>query len=131
MKKNYLFLGSVIAFMVLFYKQFVGINLLIFNLLLLSAVSVGLPTVRKNKNVWLLATGALITSVSAAWYAGFSSIFLNILTLIVLPIFSHQKKGSALFSETLGIWNTISAPVRIFTERKLDKEDSSKNLAFK
>ncbi len=131
MKKNYIFLVSVIAFMLLFYKQSVGINLFVFNVFLVVLVFLFVPTARENRNMWLISAGALITSASAAWYADFSSIFLNILTLIAMPIFLHQKRGTMLFAETLGIWNTISAPVRIFTERKMDKEDSSKNLAFK
>ncbi len=131
MKKNYIFLGSVIAFMLLFYKQSVGVNLFVFNVLLVVLAFLFVPTARANKNMWLISAGAFITSASAAWYADFSSIFLNILTLLVMPIFLHQKRGTILFAETLGIWNTISAPVRIFLERKLDKEDSSKNLAFK
>ncbi len=117
--------------MALFYKQSVGINLFVFNVLLVVLAFLSVPTVRANKNMWLISAGALITSASAAWYADFSSIFLNILTLIAMPIFLHQKRGTILFAETLGMWNTISAPVRIFLERKLDKEDSSKNLAFK
>lgn len=131
MKKNYFYLGSVIAFMVLFYKQAVGVNLFVFNFFLLIACFVSLPHIRKNKNVWILASGALITSAAAAWYADFSSIFLNILTLIVLPVFLHQKKGTVLFSETVGLWNTLSASIRIFTERKSDNLDAFQNLLFK
>lgn len=131
MKKNLLFLLSVIGFMLLFYKQSVGLNLLLFNILLLAFVFVSIPKARESKSIWILSIGALITSASAAWYADWSSIFLNILTLMLLPVFLHQKMATILFAETFGIWNVISSPIRLIRDRKFDKSDSSQNLLMK
>lgn len=117
--------------MFLFYKQPVGLNLLLFNILLLILTFSSIPKARENKNIWILSIGALVTSSSAAWYADWSSIFLNILTLVLMPIFLHQKNATILFSESLGLWNTISAPIRLIRDRKFDKNDNSQNLLMK
>lgn len=131
MKRSTIFLLCVVGFMLLFYKQSVGVNLLIFNVLIISLAFVSVPKARKNSSIWILTVGALLTAASAAWYADWSSIFLNILTLLILPVFLHQKNATILLSETFGFLNIISAPIRIIRDRKFDQGDSSQNLLMK
>lgn len=131
MKKSHVFLLSIVVFMLLFYKQAVGLNLFLFNAVLLVLTYVFVPRARESRNVWLLTVGALLTAASAAWYADGSSIFLNILTWVLLPVFLHQKSATILLAESLGVWNFISAPVRLVLDRKSDKQDNSQNLLMK
>lgn len=126
-KKTIIFLVSVATFMFLFYKQSVGINLFIFNIFLIGSIYAFIPKTRKKLDILLLSAGALISSASAAWWADPSSITLNIITLIILPVFVHQNKSTILLAISLGVWNIISIPVRIFTEKIERKEGLTKD----
>lgn len=131
MKKEHLFLGSIVVFLLLFYKQSIGINLFVFNLVLVASVYIFKPEVRKDKNVLILSLGALITAGAVAWYADWSSIILNILSLIVLPIFIHKRQKSIIFAETVSFWNILTTPVRLIRDRKVEKDGLKQNLLMK
>ncbi len=97
-KKNILILLSLTIYCILFYQQSIGINLLIYNLLMISILLIIDLSILKNRNWQLVAIGAIITSVSAFLYGSVLSAIGNVISLILLSNLSMEKSSSLVFS---------------------------------
>jgi hypothetical protein len=108
-KKTILLFTSVFAYCYLFYNQGIGINFLIFNLLLVFAsISIDFSLV-KRLNWLLVAAGALITATSAFLYGDFLAVIANVISLLFLAYVSYNPKSTLVFAFIQSCWTLISS----------------------
>ena len=75
MKKNdWIYLASVFVYTLLFYKQMMGLNVLVMNIVLLCGLAWKERSVLHNRNWWFAAAGAMISACSMAAYGDVPSI---------------------------------------------------------
>ena len=92
MKTNkLLYLVTAICFTLLFYKQNAGINFVLFAVLLIAFSGIMNRSVLKTKQWLIITAGALISSFSVAYYGNFLSIFMCIISLLVLMTLQRSK----------------------------------------
>lgn len=109
-KKNILIFICLTVYCILFYQQSIGINLLIFTLLMISGLLLIDSSLAKNKNWILVAIGAVITSVSAFFYGNVLSALGNVISLILLSNMSMEKTSSLVFSFIQSGFSYVSVP---------------------
>ncbi len=107
-KKPIVLIIALIAYCYLFYKQSAGINLLIFNAILVACLLIVDQTLVKSK-VWLAtAAGAIITSAGALLYGNFLACFGNVFSLLLLAHLSIDKNASLVFSFLQSAWSYMT-----------------------
>lgn len=121
MKKILLFL-SLIAYCFLFYKQSIGINVLLFSMVIVGGIAVLDRQVLKSKN-WLLVAGStLVTGVSAMLYGNFLSLLGNVTALILLANLTLNPQSTLIFTFFQGSLSFLTLPYfgleRIFDPKK-------------
>lgn len=99
MKKNdFILLFATVSYSYLFYQQGLGINLLIFSILLIALLLIKGPKSRNNISWLVAAVGSIISSCCIAYYGNHLSFWANIFSLMLLSAFSIQPKTSVIFS---------------------------------
>lgn len=93
--KDWIVLLLLTAFDVLFYRQLLGVNVLVFSLLILFFSLYEKPQLKHSVN-WRLAAGALlITSGSVLLYGDFLSFFATLVTLAIMASMLTDEGTSA------------------------------------
>lgn len=135
-KKNILIIGSLIMYCFLFYKQTIGINILLFNLLLIISLLVADRSLLKSKKWLIVACCSLISAAGSLLYGSFLSAFANVISLLLLANISLEKEASLFFSLIQSITSYIVTPVlRLFKstevfDRKTEEENNTKESFF-
>ncbi|MFC3333926.1 DUF4153 domain-containing protein [Flavobacterium palustre] len=84
MKKYHLILVSSLVFVLLFYKQTIGLNLGLFGLFLLGLVSYNNSNKFNNRLNFMLFGTSFLSCLAFAWYADFASFLALFLSLVFL-----------------------------------------------
>ncbi len=127
-KKTILLFVSVFAYCYLFYNQGIGINFLIFNVVLVFAsISIDFSLI-KRLNWLLVAAGALITATSALLYGNLLSVIGNVISLLFLAYVSYNPKSTLVFAFLQSAWTLISSIFlqieKIFTPKPLKEGET-------
>ena len=105
-----LYFFSVVIFTLLFYKQDAGINFALFTVLLIIFSGIINSRVWKTKRWLIISAGTLIASFSVGYYASGLSIFMGIISLLVLMTLQRSKYTSyfiALASSLVSILGSV------------------------
>ena len=136
-KKTILLFVSVFAYCYLFYNQGIGINFLIFNLLLVFASIVIDFSLVKRLNWLLVAAGALITATSAFLYGDLLAVIANVISLLFLAYVSYNPKSTLVFAFIQSCWTLISSFFlqieKIFTPKQVkegETEETKSEFTF-
>lgn len=136
-KKTILLFVSVFAYCYLFYNQGIGINFLIFNLLLVFASIVIDFSLVKRLNWLLVAAGALITATSAFLYGDLLAVIANVISLLFLAYVSYNPKSTLVFAYIQSCWTLISSFFlqieKIFTPKQVkegETEETKSEFTF-
>lgn len=134
MKKNdvILFLATTV-FVVLFYKQQLGINLLLLNVILIVLSLVNKPNSIKSTAWCVLAAGCLLTA-TAVFYNGLqAAVLFNVLSLLLLSALSIAPNTSLIFAAIHGLYTYVTSFLYMcidFRQRQLNRK-STKPLSTK
>lgn len=110
--KNIFLFFAIIAFSCLFYQQSAGINLLIFNLLLIVFSGTTQPDLLKKRNWQMAVLGAVISSAMTVLHNSDLAVVANLTSLILLTGISFNPATSLY---VLAIHGFISLFVPFFT----------------
>ncbi|MBK0370807.1 DUF4153 domain-containing protein [Flavobacterium agrisoli] len=115
MKKHQFILASTIAFIVLFYNQWLGYNLGLYGLFLLGLlVYQHATTFLKDKVALILGLCSLCSCFSFAYYGDFFS-FLALFSSFVLLQFRLEKPNlTIILAFPLAILNAVASSIRVF-----------------
>lgn len=113
---NYTVVFSVICFLLLFHQVEVGLNLAIFDVLMLLFFLSGQPARFKDSRVIITSFCLLLTAGCVAWYGTPDTIIWSIITLGWLSQLIHFPENTFLLAETKGFINLFTAPIQQFTE---------------
>lgn len=134
-KPDYIFLVTVLAYSILFYKQRAGLNFFIFSSLLLVGQVLMRPGILRNRFWIFSAIGAISTSFCVLYYGNMLSIFASLFSLLLTSYFAFQKEGSVLvgiFSAFISVWASIGFMISRIIERQKNKPTiGSGNKAWK
>ncbi len=126
MKKQTLIFSSALLFVVLFYKQNLGLNFSIFAIVLAAFNIVNKPQLLKDKKAVFLLLAVVLSSVSNAWLTSATTFFTVILTSFVFRYYcanAQLKLIPQLFVNVLG-W--FSALIDVFKIKAWFETNSSK-----
>ena len=127
-RKTILLLTALIAYCGLFYGQSTGINVLIFNVILLTILLILDKSLLRSK-VWLaVAAGTLITGTGALLYGNFLSAFGNVFSLLLLTHLSASKESSLVFALVQSAWSYITIPY-FKMDRLMSPQEKPENAA--
>ena len=136
-KKTILLFVSVFTYCYLFYNQGIGINFLIFNLLLVFASIVIDFSLVKRLNWLLVAAGALITATSAFLYGDLLAVIGNVISLLFVAYVSYNPKSTLVFAFIQSCWTLISTFFlqieKIFTPKQVkegETEETKSEFTF-
>lgn len=135
-KKTIVFITAIIGWCYLFYQQSAGINLLIFNVLLIAGLLFSDLSLAKNKTWIAAAAGALVTSFGALLYGNFLSCFGNVFALLVLAGVSAERTSSLFFALGRSVSSYAAMPflfiVKIVdpSERPEKEADAAQKFTF-
>lgn len=119
MKKFFLLFPFVFAlfFVYLFSGQQAGLNVLLFNLLLLGGICWSGRLVPANRMHLLLSSGALLSAVMVLMYGSVMAMTANVFSLILLLGFIAAGEMTLIINAfAISIFAALSAPYNYFTE---------------
>lgn len=117
MKKNdWILAATVGAYSFLFYQQSAGINYVLFNSIIITALLLKDSGLLKSK-AWLLATaGSLLSSLCIGYYGNALSVIANIISLSILSGLSLNPKSSVVFTLLFSFYSYFSSLVYLFLD---------------
>lgn len=89
-----LYLAAVLCFTLLFYRQDAGINFALFAVLLIAFSGIMNRSVLKTKQWLLITAGAIISTFSVAYYGNGLTIFMGVISLLILMTLQRSKYTS-------------------------------------
>lgn len=101
--KTALLLLVIVSFNILFYEQGIGINVLLFHFISISAILALSKVKLTNKNIILLLTTSTISAVSCFYYGDQGSLIIYILNIIPLT--------ASILNPNLSIFTTVVAGI--------------------
>lgn len=110
-KKTVFLLISLIVYCYLFYQQSIGVNVLLFNGIVITCLGILDPSLLKKKNWWLVAASALMTATGAFLYGSVLSCIGNVIALLLLANLSREKEASLFFAFIQTGFNYIISPL--------------------
>lgn len=132
-QKTIVMISAVAAYCYLFYQQYAGINVLIFNLILITGLYLTDTSLLARKSWLAVAAGALITAVGALLYGNFLSCSGNVFALLILANLSVEKEASLAFAFLQSMCSYATMPfmaiIRL-VERPIVVEDEQKESGF-
>ena len=121
--------GSI-AFYLLFWQEKMGINILIFDLVMLIALFVSKPEIRKHRPVIITTIGTLITAFLVVWNNSLMSKIVHLISFTTLVGFAKQKELRFLgYGLTLSLISFCETPVKLFTQSISIRENQTMRLA--
>lgn len=119
MKKNDCILITTVAlYSFLFYQESAGINFVLFNLALISALLIKDQHVLKSKGWLLTASGSLLSALCVGYYGNGLSVTANIISLSLLSALSYGKGTSVILSLLFSIYSYVSSFILVCIERQ-------------
>ncbi len=134
MKKHHLILGCTAIFVLLFYKESVGVNLALFGILL--AILVFIKFQKKTILIKILFISSLLSCFAFAWYADFFSFLSLFFSLIFLQFQNENSKLKIIQSIPAVIITGITSLGRPFIfnqwlpQAKIDNDGAKKLIAY-
>jgi hypothetical protein len=119
MKKFFLFFPLVFAliFVYLFKDQQAGLNVLLFNILLLGGVFWSGRLLKNNRLQILLASGALLSAMMVVFHGSTMALAANVISLILLlGLVAANDNKLLINSGTASIYAAVSAPYHYFSD---------------
>lgn len=104
MKRNdWIFLITVLAFSILFYRQDCGLNFFLFSILLTAGTALMQPGVIRKRSWLLAAAGALAAGFAVFYYGNALAIVADTLAVLLLAGISSYAGGSVIISMLITI----------------------------
>jgi hypothetical protein len=123
-KFSLLILGAFL-FNVLFWKEAVGINALVFSIFVIGSSLYAFPHLIKSRNTVTVLTGTLITALVITWHASELAIFVWVFSIVLLQPFIHYKElKTIIFSSFSAISSFVTSFQLIGDYLKLEKKSS-------
>ena len=117
MKRNdWVLIITVAAYSYLFYQQTAGINFLLFNFVLLSALLLKDKTRIKNATWMLAACGSLLSAIGISYYGNGLAVTANIISLSMLSALSFNSQTSVIASLLFSCYSYASSLVQMFMD---------------
>lgn len=117
MKKNdWIYLLSIFAFSILFWKQMPGLNFPLMNLLLICAVAICNVSVLKNRNWWFAVLAAMVSSGSVYLYGDRVSIFTDFAALLLVSAYAIDRENSFFVNLFQSLTNVCATFAYIFVD---------------
>lgn len=128
-KKIIVLLIALIAYCWLFYDQFTGVNVIIFNVLLLASLIALDQTLLRSRSWLMVALGTIITGIGALLYGNFLSAFGNVISLLLLANLSLNKTSSLIFTFFQTVCSYVIIPYTVLDKliNNVPKEEAEKN----
>ena len=99
MKKNdWILLVTLAIYSFLFYEQTAGLNYLLFNICLISALLIRDKQLLRSRSWCMAGLGSLLSACCIAWYGNSLSVTANIVSLSILAGLSIDTRSSIIFS---------------------------------
>ncbi|MBK8808377.1 MAG: DUF4173 domain-containing protein [Bacteroidales bacterium] len=117
--KSILYAIAILLFSLLFYKQDVGLNYLLFAILLVAFSVVMHPNIWKTRQWLTVATGTIIAGFFCMYYASTLAIVMCIVSVLILGFVNRWKKISILTALIAGIASQLLAVILIFKGKLL------------
>jgi hypothetical protein len=131
MKTNKILIGICLAvYCLLFYQQYIGVNFLLFALLMIACLIIKDKSVLKNK-IWIaLALGAIAGGIGTTLYGQFLSAIVSATSLVLLANKSSLKEGSLLFSMLHSAYSYVCIPYYLYEDYEAGVKANSFNKKF-
>ncbi|NVK66899.1 MAG: DUF4173 domain-containing protein [Flavobacteriales bacterium] len=132
LKPILLVLVSAIVFTLIFYKQALGLNVLIYELLVIAYLSITKQIKWRELNYFITASGVLLTVVFTVLHHSSLSFFVNFLLFILfVGVMIAPELRSPINSLKISIFNLFSSPINYrneYIENNASKKRSRINL---
>ncbi len=130
--KTIIYFLAAVCFSILFYKQWVGINYLIFGIILTGTSLALNRSVVRSWN-WIIVAGGIIFSTFFCMYYGNAlTITMSILSVLMLQTVSHWSKSSVPLSLVTGYLSVLASPILIISGKlRSDKIKSQRQTKEK
>lgn len=120
MKRNIALFTGVAAFVLLFYKQEVALNLSIFCLLVWGMLFITTDKKYQTKTFWLLSIAVFVSIAGFAWYGDFASFVPLFFSMLILGFKARFPRLNILTFPVVMALSYITSPVRmLFVKRWL------------
>lgn len=119
-KKTIFLLISLIVYCCLFYQQSIGVNVLIFNGVVIICLGMLDTSLLKQKNWCLVAASALMTAIGAFLYGSVLACVGNVIALLLLANLSREKEASLFYALIQTGFSYIVSPL-ILLVKGVDK----------
>lgn len=121
-----IFLLSILS-SILFHGYTLGMNLLIFNIILISSLGIMRSFLLKNKYWWAIAATTLLTAVFSYLYGNTFTILMNLLSVLVLGAMSSHPDTSFLINSFQSLYSQLGSPVHILLDSIASMNTKSKS----
>ena len=126
-KQDGLLLLMVFTFSYLFYEQYLGFNLLIFDILLIAAISTVHPH-PKTPVYWVALLACIITSLAVVVVNTRLAVFSSFVSMIVLLGYVLEARSSLIVSFLNALYSILSAPF-VYGARRIHQSPAESSSA--
>lgn len=103
---------ATLSFSLLFYRQSLGVNVLLINLLLIALTFICYPALRTHRAVVTLAAGCLLTAVNVAIHPTGAAVVMNVVSLSGLSGLCHRPTNALVVAWVHGAYSFLATGVR-------------------
>lgn len=131
MKKHHLIFSTVMAFIILFYKEYVALNLGILGILLSVLTFAQTKSQFRNNMFWVLFVTSVSSSLAFAWYGdaiSFAAVFVSVFLLRFAG--TYPKLKPLLYIEVL-VFNLFTFLGRVFNIEQWYGKSNGRSLTKK
>ena len=128
--KNILLILNTVVFSILFYKQLIGLNIILFLLFILPSLLLLTKPKWRNTNTVLLLITTVITSLSCLYYGSLISVFTFTITLLTLVSNLYETKISLPTSLFISFFSTVFSFVLHSIEKTGSQNQEAKRKKF-
>lgn len=116
---------GTLLFNLLFWKEAVGLNALLFTVFIIGSLIYAFPYFVKSKYALIVTAGTLITALTITMHASELSIFVWIFSIILLQPFIHYKElKTIIYSSLSAVTSFVTSFMLIGDYIKLEKKSS-------
>jgi hypothetical protein len=134
-KKDWSIIIGTLSYGFLFYHQNVGLNFLLFSIILICLLIWLKPELIKSKNWLLVASLTLLAGTFVLLYGSSLAIFSNCICFLILPALSTNNLSSIIVNLCSGIWSVGAAialvVAKIKNELNQNADSQIKNTSLK
>jgi len=122
-----LVLIGALLFNLLFWKEAVGLNALIFTVFIIAAAFFSFPDYLRSRNAAIVTGGTLITAVTITLHASELAIFVWVFSIVLLQPFIHYKElKTIIYSSFSALTSFVTSFQLIGDYLKLERKSSIK-----